>query len=105
MKEITLDLKEKEYSNFDQMVREMQYYLLDNEGRFISVSPFDFGVTKFAWCHVETKQIFSIKTKDIVKADFNVFQKYDGVVELTKFINDIERLKQADAVGNVKGNQ
>jgi len=103
MKEITLDLKQKEYSNFDQMIRDMQDYLLENEGRFISVSPFDFGISKFAWCHVETKQMFSIKTRDIVKTDlFNVFQKYDGVNELTKFINDIEKLKQADAVGNVK---
>lgn len=103
MKKITFDLNEKEYSNFDQMVREMQDYLLENEGKFVSVSPFDFGISKFAWCHVETKQMFSIKTRDIVKTDlFNVFQKYDGIVELTKFINDIERLKQADAVGNVK---
>jgi len=103
MKEITLSLKEKQYSNFNQMVQEMQDYLLENEGKFVSVSPFDFGISKFAWCHVETKQMFSIKTRDIVKTDlFNVFQTYDGVVELTKFINDIEKLKQADAVGNVK---
>ena len=96
-------MKEKQYTDFNVMFREMQDYLLENEGKFVSVSPFDFGISKFAWCHVETKQMFSIKTRDIVKTDlFNVFQKYDGIVELTKFINDIERLKQADAVGNVK---
>lgn len=96
-------MKEKEYTDFNIMFREMQDFLLENEGTFISVLPFDFGIGRFSWYHMETKQMFSIKTRDIVKTDlFNVFQTYDGVNELTKFINDIERLKQADAIGNVK---
>lgn len=98
-----MELKEKEYTDFNIMFREMQDCLLENEGTIISCQTVNFGITKQVWFHVETKQMFSIKTRDLIKTNlFNVLQTYDGVNELTKFINDIEKLKQADAVGNVK---
>lgn len=69
MKKITFDLNEKEYSNFNQIVQEeMQDYLLENEGKFVSVSPFDFGMHQIFLVSCGNKtDFFQSKQKILLK--------------------------------------
>lgn len=96
-------MKEKEYANFNIMLREMQDHLLENEGTIINIPFINFGFDKFSFIHKETKQIFSIKTKYLHDEKlYSAILSKDGIDALAQVINDIEKLKQADAVGNVK---
>ncbi len=81
----------------------MQDYLLENEGIIVNMSFIDFGFDKFSFVHKETGQIFSIKTKHLRDEKlYSTMLSKDGTDVLAQVINDIEKLKQADAIGNVK---
>ena len=96
-------MKEKEYTSFKIMFREIQDYLLENEGVVVALSPIQFGFNKFSVCHQQTGQLFSIKSKYLEDESLSdLFFSKNGVDEFVKFINDIESLKKADAIGNVK---
>lgn len=96
-------MKEKEYTDFNIMLQEMRYHLLENEGTIVNIPFINFGFDKFSFIHKETKQIFSIKTKHLHDEKlYNAILSKDGTDALVQVINDIESLKQADAVGNVK---
>ena len=96
-------MKEKEYTDFNVMFREMQDYLLENEGTIANIPFINFGFDKLSFIHKEIGQIFSIKTKYLRDEKlYSTMLSKDGTDALVQVINDIERLKQADAIGNVK---
>jgi hypothetical protein len=96
--------KEKEYTDFNVMFREMQNHLLENGGSLISSDPsFD---SKACWFHPETKTLFSIKTRNLQATCSGIFphgfKDFATRSVVDEMINDIRKLEEADAIGNVK---
>lgn len=51
----------KTYQDFNKMIRDMQDYLLENGGSFISADSVQ--TMNFGWYHADTNALFSIKVR------------------------------------------
>jgi len=80
-------MKEKEYTDFKIMLKEMRNYIIENSGEIEFYSqPFSFK--KFEWIHNLTKQVFSIKKNYLSENVYEDLCDLDGLKYYHSLINN-----------------